>query len=186
MAKLGHLGHIRIKAPHFVAGIVWTHMLCGVQVTAAPIIKYMANWTPIKIRRYCEQRGWECTIYFGTTESDKEAKKSMAKKQGHELSSQQAIQREATIEVTQTVLGQVRTTLKKKIKIRPFVTATATVGVKYGATVNTGNFENVKVDVFISAPSYVEEMVSVFNQCCAMGDKLMTRETDKILKAKER
>ena len=185
MARLGHLGHIRIKAPHFVAGIVWTHTLYGVRVTVAPIIKYMATWTPIKIREYCEQHGWECDIHFSTLESYRRPK-SVAKKQVQEPSSQQIVQKEATIEVTQTVLGQVRTTLKKKIKIRPFVTATATVGVKYGATVNTGNYENVKVDVFISAPAYVEEIVSVFNQCCALGDKLMARETDKILKAKER
>ena len=113
----------------------------------------------------------------------------MAKKQVQEPSSQQVMQKEATIEVTQTVLGQPKTILKKKIKIRPFVTAPATVGVKYGTTLKVGDrdaYEFIKLDVFISAPAYVEEMVSVFNQCCALGDKLMARETDKILKAKER
>jgi len=48
---------LRIEAPHFVAGIT-------IKETAAPILKYMLNWTEEEIRRYCKKKGW--TVYDGT------------------------------------------------------------------------------------------------------------------------
>lgn len=45
-----------------------------------------------------------------------------------------------------------------KIEVRPFVSAPASVSVSYGMTVNMGNFESARVDIFASLPCYPEEM----------------------------
>jgi len=46
----------RIVAPHFVAGVDLTRK------KAAPIIHYMAHWSPVQIARYCHRKGW--TVEF--------------------------------------------------------------------------------------------------------------------------
>lgn len=43
---------IRILAPHFVAGVI-------VGQRAAPILGYMARWSPERIARYCQSKGWQ-------------------------------------------------------------------------------------------------------------------------------
>jgi hypothetical protein len=48
---------IRIEAHHFVAGIdvdPRTHLV----VHAAPILGYMLGWTALRVREYCDARGW--------------------------------------------------------------------------------------------------------------------------------
>jgi hypothetical protein len=45
---------LRIEAAHFVAGIV-------VGKRAAPIIAYMRDWPPEKIKTYCRKKGWRVT-----------------------------------------------------------------------------------------------------------------------------
>lgn len=42
---------IRITSSYFVAGVVPGER-------AAPIIKYMQEWTPVRIREYCKKKGW--------------------------------------------------------------------------------------------------------------------------------
>lgn len=50
---------LRIEAPHFVAGIVFTRTVSGWRVTqAAPIIHYMTPWPPERIKVYLQQKGW--------------------------------------------------------------------------------------------------------------------------------
>jgi len=44
---------IRIVAPHFVAGVV-------VGERAAPIIRYMTQWTAEQIELYCRSKRWRC------------------------------------------------------------------------------------------------------------------------------
>ena len=61
---------------------------------------------------------------------------------------------EATISVSKTVLNTSKTK-QEKINIRPFVTDTARVGVKLGRLISLCNYENVKVEIFISSPAYV-------------------------------
>ena len=46
---------VRIVSSWFVAGVV-------VGVRAAPIVKYMRNWSLVRIMQYCETRGWGCKI----------------------------------------------------------------------------------------------------------------------------
>ena len=57
--------------------------------------------------------------------------------------------KEATVVVSRTYLGQTKTK-EKKIRIRPFVTDTANVSVKFGTTIPLGDFQSARVDVMIS------------------------------------
>lgn len=96
---------------------------------------------------------------------------------------QKVTQKDALIEVSTTVVGS-KKDKAERIKIRPFVTETATVGVKYGATIPTGDYKSVRVDVFISSPCYKEEMLDVFNQCSSLADELMNREVERLTEKK--
>lgn len=86
---------------------------------------------------------------------------------------------EATISVSKTVLNTSKTK-QEKINIRPFVTDTARVGVKLGRLISLGNYENVKVEIFISSPAYVEEMISVFKQVKTLASELLDAEVEEI------
>lgn len=88
---------------------------------------------------------------------------------------------EVTISVSKTTLGNVKTKAQK-ISIRPFVTDTAKVGVKVGRLISLGNYENVKVEIFISSPAYVEEIVDVFKQVKTLASDLLDAEVDEIEK----
>ena len=84
-------------------------------------------------------------------------------------------EKEALVTVSTTVLKQ-QTSKTKRIKIRPFVTAPATVSVKYGMTQGLPNYGSIRADVMISCPAYVEEIVEVYNQVREMVDELMEVE----------
>ncbi len=82
---------------------------------------------------------------------------------------------EVTVSVSKTYLGNTKTS-QEKINIRPFVTQTARVGVKLGRLKSLGNYENVKFEVFISSPAYVEEIVDVYKQVKDMAINLIDAE----------
>ena len=92
---------------------------------------------------------------------------------------------EGQISVSRTMLNTSPKTKQEKIIIRPFITSTATVGASLARTINLGNFENLKVSIFISAPCYVEEIVDVYNQVKAMAEDLLGEEVGKIMGDKE-
>lgn len=83
---------------------------------------------------------------------------------------------EATIIVTNTVLDKVKTKVKK-IRIRPFVTATSKVSVKFGTQ---ADFGKVKVDVMITCPAYVEEIKEVYTQVRDLADELIDVEIKRL------
>lgn len=89
-------------------------------------------------------------------------------------------QKEATITVSRTLLDSPEKKEVKKIKIRPFTTSTASVSVSYGATIAKPNFSNVKVNIMISCPAYVEEIKDVFYQVRDLTDKLIEDEIKRI------
>lgn len=89
------------------------------------------------------------------------------------------IEKEASVQVTQTVLGKQKTTAKK-IKIRPFVTDTANVSVKFGMTIPTGDYSSVRFDVMLSCPCYVEEMLDVYGNLRDLADKLAEQEAARL------
>ena len=89
-------------------------------------------------------------------------------------------EKEAVVEVTSTVLGQMKRKAKR-IKIRPFVTDPATVAVKYGATIPSGDYSSARVDVMLSVPCYVEEMLDVYKWVRALCEKLVDKEVDRVI-----
>jgi len=88
-------------------------------------------------------------------------------------------EKEGYVSVTSTVVG-VNKQRVKKLKIRPFVTDTAHVSVKYGVTIPTQEYGSARVDVMMSAPCYVEEMVDTYKQIRELVDKLISAEVDRI------
>jgi len=86
-------------------------------------------------------------------------------------------QKEAEVVVTNTILDK-QNTKKKRIKIRPFVTTPATVGVKFGATIPTVDYGGVRVDVSVDCPCYVEEMLDVYKQVHRLADELIEKEVE--------
>jgi hypothetical protein len=46
----------RIVGPYFVAGVDLTRK------RAAPLVAYMAHWSPVQIARYCHRKGWQVTF----------------------------------------------------------------------------------------------------------------------------
>jgi hypothetical protein len=50
-----------IDAKHFYAGIV---LQDDRVVEAAPIVKYMKNWSRDRVRDYCKDKGWNVTVIW--------------------------------------------------------------------------------------------------------------------------
>lgn len=88
------------------------------------------------------------------------------------------VEREAMVTVTKTVLDQT-SEKSEKIKIRPFVTAPATVSVKYGMTQGMPNYSSIRADIMITCPCYEEEILDVYQQVRAKVDELMEKEMDR-------
>jgi hypothetical protein len=89
-------------------------------------------------------------------------------------------EKEGIVTVSSTMVGLPPKEKSKKIKIRPFVTDTATVSIKYGLTIPTVQYGGARVDVFISCPCYQEEIPAVYKQLQYICDKLITKEADRI------
>lgn len=87
--------------------------------------------------------------------------------------------KEGFVTVTSTVLGSSKTQ-SKKIKIRPFIGPTATVSCKFGATIPAGDWRSIRVDVMLSVPCYVEEIVDVFEQLKSLTDRLVDTEVKRL------
>lgn len=86
---------------------------------------------------------------------------------------------EGVIRVKRTKFGQ--TTEKEEIiSVRPFATATATVGYNGTRTVNLGNYNSIKVGVFCSLPCYVEELDSAFKAAKKFVEDRMEIEIEEI------
>ena len=86
--------------------------------------------------------------------------------------------KEAVISVTKTHLNKVDRHEEKKIKIRPFVTETATVGVKLSRSLPYGE---VGLSVFVSVPCYLEELRDVYKEAKEIAEDLMTTGFEEIL-----
>ena len=51
--------NMRIVAPYFVAGIEFDHLRVK---KCAPIVRYMIEWSFLKVTSYCEKKKWEYEI----------------------------------------------------------------------------------------------------------------------------
>lgn len=89
------------------------------------------------------------------------------------------ISKDAYYDIRKTILGKEQVDIGR-IRIRPFVTNTANVSVKAGATVNLGNYESARVDVMLSVPCYVEEIDEVYEQTKDWVDRMVKKEYDEL------
>jgi hypothetical protein len=96
----------------------------------------------------------------------------------------QVSEKQGFVDVTSTILKGGKTVSERKqggkIKVRPFVTETANVSVKYGATVPMGDYSSARIDVMISMPCYVEEAMDMYKDLRATVDALVSKEMDKL------
>lgn len=93
------------------------------------------------------------------------------------------VEDEASLSVSRTVLGDTNLKSKQKnerLKIRPFVTNPAHVSVKMGATIPTADYASVRLDIMLTVPCYVEEIVPVYKQTRQMVEDLIETEIDEI------
>jgi len=88
-------------------------------------------------------------------------------------------EREGSITVTTTVLNETKEK-RKKIQIRPFVTNPASVSVKLGSTIPTGDYSSVRIDVMITAPCYIEEVPEMYKKVKKMVHALLNKEVDRL------
>lgn len=86
---------------------------------------------------------------------------------------------EGTITVSRTVFNQI-TEEREHISIRPFATDTARVSVKFGRTINLGNYESARVDVMFDMPCYVEEASRVYKDVLELAEARLSEEVSKI------
>lgn len=95
-----------------------------------------------------------------------------------------ATEKQGTVSVRATVTrnGVVESSRDEntRIEVRPFITSTASVSVKYGATIPMADYASARVDVMITLPCYVEEVMEVYHDLRATVDKLVSAEMDKM------
>ena len=87
---------------------------------------------------------------------------------------------ESEIIVTRTYLGQ-KTEKRKKVAVHAFVTDPAYISKKNGMTIDMGNFEYARIDVFLSLPCYVEEIADAWKTCKEWVDTTMSEEMDELV-----
>jgi len=88
-------------------------------------------------------------------------------------------EKQGYVEVSSTVIGAKKQS-SNKIKVRPFITDTANVSVKYGATIPTGDYASARFDVMISMPCYIEEVPTMYEKLRKMVDDYVSMEMHKI------
>ena len=88
-------------------------------------------------------------------------------------------EKQGTLTVTKTILGQSKEKVEK-LEVNPFVTDTATVSVKMGATISMGNYSSARIDVMIAVPCYCEEIPEMYKKVRNSVEKLIEREVKKI------
>lgn len=92
--------------------------------------------------------------------------------------------KQGTVSVTTTVLGGQKVE-HKRIKVRPFVTDTATMGVRLGSTIPTGDYASARIDVSVFLPCYVEEALGTLDQCYQVAEKFLVSKLKEVKGEKE-
>ena len=94
----------------------------------------------------------------------------------------QVTTREAIAEVRKTVFGKEEVS-NERIRVRPFISAPATISVKAGVTINLGNYESGRVDVMLTMPCYPEEVDGIYEDVKNWVDGRIEHERREIEKA---
>ena len=83
--------------------------------------------------------------------------------------------REVKLKVTKTYRGS-EEDHENTLVVKTFVSHPATVTVKYGRTINLGDYESARIDMQLSLPCYIEEVTSAFSYADNMVKELLTQE----------
>ena len=87
--------------------------------------------------------------------------------------------RDSISEVRKTVFGKEEVS-NERIRIRPFISAPASISVKAGLTINLGNYESARVDVMLTMPCYPEEVDSTYEDVKNWVDGRISHERTQI------
>lgn len=83
------------------------------------------------------------------------------------------------VEVETTVAG-VKNRNRRKLKVRPFVTATANVGVSFGHSFEQDDGSWSKIQCSINLPCYKEEVEETFKATAKLCERLMDEEMERL------
>lgn len=101
-----------------------------------------------------------------------------------------AVQREVRLSVERqfTSMGEVTDTKAEdqKIDVRVFATEPAVVTLKYGLTLNFGNYEGCRLDVGLSLPCYLEERDAAYEEASRWVSERIEKERDEIRQHKQK
>lgn len=83
------------------------------------------------------------------------------------------------VEVETTVAG-VKNRTHRKLKVRPFVTSTANVGVSFGHSFEQDDGSWSKIQCSINIPCYKEEVEATFKATAKLCERLMDEEMERL------
>lgn len=75
---------------------------------------------------------------------------------------------------------------QEEISIHKFITTPAETGVSFGSTINLGNYEAARIDVWCKVPAYREELDEAFEFAKKFADNKMTEELEKVSGSKNK
>jgi hypothetical protein len=81
--------------------------------------------------------------------------------------------KEGTVLVTRTHLGKTDMVKDEKIRIRPFVTDTAHIAVKFSRKLQIVQYEPIGIEILVSVPCYKEELKEVYRELKDFAENLL-------------
>lgn len=88
--------------------------------------------------------------------------------------------KEATVVVSRTRLNKTENVKDDKIRIRPFITDTAHVGIKFSRKLQIVQYEPIGVEILISVPCYREEIKEVYSELKNIVETLLIEQIEEI------
>lgn len=79
-----------------------------------------------------------------------------------------------------------RTFSEETIGVHTFITEPAKVGTKVGATINLGNYDSVRIDVWCEVPCYKEEMDEAGDFAQAWCEQRVSSEKKQVIEWRDR
>lgn len=73
-------------------------------------------------------------------------------------------------------------TVNEQIAVKDFLVPPARVGVEFGQTINTGNFESLRIAVTVSVPCYTEELAEAYDHVVAFAKDRLAKEREPAVK----
>jgi hypothetical protein len=88
--------------------------------------------------------------------------------------------KEGLIAVSRTHLGKTDTVKEERIRVRPYLTETATVAVKFSKKIQVVQYEPIGFEILVSCPCYKEEIKEVYLELKELVGELMAEQLEEI------